>query len=126
MTETVRPLAWSAALALLLAGCNTVPPATPEQVAGLQGTYSGDAVIDDPALPGPACQSSIHMIDFQVVGNQVHFGGFNGPIRDDGSVELVAGQSWIYGRFEGNALVGSLIIPPTSLCRYHFSLTRGG
>jgi hypothetical protein len=113
------------AILLALAGCSSLPPATPEQVAAFQGTYSGEAVLPDTAMPGPVCQARIRIVDFRVVGNQVRFGVFNGTIRNDGSVEMFNRQDWIGGRFEGNGqFVGELIVPPTEICRYRLLLAR--
>jgi hypothetical protein len=112
---------------LALAGCNTLPPATPQQVAAYQGVYSGEAVLPDAAMPGPVCQARIRIVDFRVVGNEVRFGVFYGTIRDDGSLEMYNRQDSILGHFEGQArFVGELIVPPTGLCRYRVELARTG
>ena len=112
---------------LALAGCNTVPAATPAQVAAYQGTYSGEAVLPDAAMPGPVCQARIPITGFQVTGNQVNFGVFFGTIRDDGSLEMFNRQVSILGHFEGmGQFVGELIVPPTEVCRYRMVLSRTG
>jgi hypothetical protein len=110
--------------ALLLAGCNTLPPATPEQVAGIQGTYAGEAVLLDPNLPGPVCAPRIRMIDFQVTGNQVNFGVFSGTIRNNGSLEMYFRQDSIVGGFGPEGFVGELRVPPNQYCVYRVSLGR--
>ena len=103
-----------ALLAVLVpAGCASLPPASLEQAAAWQGTYAGDAVINDPALPGPVCQPQIHIIDFKVTGNQVNFGEFSGTIRNNATVDLMSARIWIGGRFEPNAFVGELLVPPS-------------
>jgi hypothetical protein len=112
---------------LALAACNTLPPASPEQVAAYQGTYTGEAVLPDAAMPGPVCQARIRITGFRVVGNEVEFGVFSGTIRNDGSIEMFNRQDSIVGRFEGmGQFVGELIVPPTELCRYRLSLSRTG
>jgi hypothetical protein len=112
---------------LALAGCNTLPAATPEQVAAYQGTYSGEAVLPDAAMPGPVCQPRIRITGFHVVGNQVEFGVFSGTIRNDGSLEMFNRQDTILGHFEGmGQFNGELIVPPTEVCRYRLSLSRDG
>jgi len=108
---------------LALTGCNTIPDATLAQTAPYQGTYVGGAVINDPGLPGQACSPEIPFRGFTVSGNQVNFGEFNGPIREDGSVYLVVGQSFITGRFMPPAtFVGQLMIPPNNICIYRIEL----
>ncbi|KAA5611214.1 hypothetical protein [Rhodovastum atsumiense] len=121
----MQRLALTLSLLLPATACNSLPPATAAQVAAWQGTYSGEAVINDAALPGPVCQPRVAIADFRVVGNQVEFGLFNGTIRDDGSVQMVNRQVWIMGRFEDGRFVGSMIVPPTEVCRYQVLLERG-
>ena len=111
----------------VLVGCNTIPAATPEQMAPFQGTYSGEAVMGDVAMPGPVCQPRIRIVDFNVVGNEVRFGGFRGTVRQDGTVEMTMGQSWIAGQFVSpGGFAGQLLLPPTSVCRYRLTLSLGG
>lgn len=110
----------------LLVGCNTIPSATPDQVASIQGTYAGEAVMNNPRTPGPVCAPRIPIVDFRVVGNQVHFGRFNGTIRVDGTVEMTLGATWITGQFQPpNGFVGQLLVPPVTVCRYTLRLQRG-
>lgn len=111
--------------ALVLGGCNTLPAATPEQAAAWQGTYSGIAVINDPALPGPVCAAQIPISGFTVTGNRVQYLEFGGTIRNDGSLEMVMRQVWIMGRFQPNGFFGQLLVPPTDVCVYRLALSRG-
>lgn len=126
MTHAIGSLLAPAVLlaGLALSGCNTLPPASPEQVAALQGTYAGVAIINDPALPGPVCAPELRIVGFTVAGNQASFGEFSGTIRDDGSLEMVSRRSWIIGRFVPGGFVGQVIVPPTDLCVYRVSLSR--
>ena len=108
---------------LALTGCKTIPDATLAQTTPYQGTYVGGATINDPGLPGNVCPSQIPFSGFTVSGDQVHFGQFNGPIREDGSVNLVAGQSFLTGRFMPPVtFVGQLMIPPNNICIYRVEL----
>jgi hypothetical protein len=108
---------------LALSGCNTVPDATLAQTAPYQGAYVGGATINDPALPSNVCQSQIRFDGFTVSGNEVRFGEFRGAIREDGSIQMNVGATWINGRFVPPAsFVGQLLLPPVNICIYRVEL----
>ncbi len=123
MRRHTSGFAWLSAI-FALAGCNSLPPASLEQAAAWQGTYAGDAVINDAALPGPVCQPQLHIFNFKVVGNQVSFAEFSGTIRNNATVELLGARIWMGGQFVPNAFVGELAVPPQQVCRYRVLLNR--
>jgi hypothetical protein len=133
----VSVLMGAALAALALGGCsgqgpltemvtsNGLPPASPEQVAPYQGRYSGEADITDPGLPNQVCTPRIPFVGFQVQGNQVSFGQFYGVIRADMTVNMVARNIWIEGRFQDGGFAGGMRVPPEQVCTYRIWLTRG-
>ena len=115
------------ACAGVAAGCDTLPDATPAQAAAWQGSYAGNAVLNDAALPGQVCVPHMAISGFAVTGNQVQFGELgeiNGTIRADGSLEMNFRGLWIRGRFVPDAFFGQMLVPPVEFCVYRMVLNR--
>ncbi len=94
---------------------------------GRNGTYSGTAEPLDTG--GGMCISTQAVDGFVVRGNSVHYGRFRGRIAADGGLQMVYGQNWIVGQFEGPTFHGQLDIQGgfnSFGCTYLFSLSRTG
>jgi len=104
---------------------NSLPP--PAQSANRNGTYSGTAVPLDTG--GGICVSNQQVGNFRVRGNSVRYGGFRGRIQPDGGLQMVYGQNWIIGQFEGATFHGQLDLNARfneQGCTYMLSLQRTG
>ena len=104
---------------------NSPPP--PAQPVNRSGTYAGTAVPLDTG--GGICLSDQQVGNFRVRGNAVRYGGFRGRIQPDGGLQMVYGQDWIIGQFEGATFHGQLDLngrfnQPS--CTYMLSLQRTG
>ena len=91
------------------------------------GTYAGNAVPLDTG--GGTCLQDQPVSDFRVRGNSVHFGGYRGTIAPDGSLQMVYGQTWIIGRFEGATFHGQVDMNSgfgNPMCTFMMSLQRVG
>ena len=95
-------------------GAAAVPAGSPQQ-----GRYVGVANVTSNPLD-LECASTQPINDFEVHGNSVSMGGFQGRIGPDGSLTLQAGPRYIFGRFVGSQFVGTLNNSPG--CSYSFSL----
>lgn len=71
--------------------------------------------------PGGRCTSRVPLTGWQVNGNQVTFGAFNGTIGSDGSLTMQSGPSYISGRFTGSHFQGRFY-RPGPFCNYAMSL----
>lgn len=107
---------------VLMVGCTsaeTAPPATVPPAASaapaapapsapaasaFDGLYVGTAVSMRPGAPN--CPSQLTLRNFRVEGGQVRFGGFQGPIQSDGSVQIPNRDVWLTGRFIGSEFRG--------------------
>ena len=104
---------------------NSLPP--PAQSVNRNGTYSGTAVPLDTG--GGICMSNQQVGNFRVRGNTVRYGGFRGRIQPDGGLQMVYGQNWIIGQFEGATFHGQLDLNGRfneQGCTYMLSLQRTG
>jgi hypothetical protein len=99
----------------------------PAQGVSRDGSYAGTAT----ALitGGGLCTETRNVAGFVVHGNSARFGGFRGTIAADGGVQMVYGQDWLVGQFEGATFHGQL----DSLgrfgspgCTYRLNLERTG
>lgn len=87
-------------------GTATTPSAadlTPAQ----DGTYAGQAV--PLSTGGGFCWQARDVGDFQLHGGTVRYGGFNGHIDANNSVQMVYGTKRLIGQFAGDAFRGQLI-----------------
>jgi hypothetical protein len=100
-------------------------PPTP---ADLSGTYAGVAEPLDTG--GGMCISNRKVGGFHVRGRSVRWGQFRGTVAPDGGVQMVMGQDWIYGQFEGPDFRGQLDIPAGRFgapgCSFLMTLQRVG
>ena len=104
---------------------NSLPP--PTQSANRNGTYAGTAVPLDTG--GGICLSNRQVGNFRVRGSTVRYGGFRGNIQPDGGLQMVYGQDWIIGQFEGATFHGQLDLNgrfDEPGCTYMLSLQRIG
>lgn len=104
---------------------NSLPP--PARPINRNGTYAGTAVPLDAG--GGICMSNQQVGNFHVRGNAVRYGGFRGHIQPDGGLQMVYGQNWIIGQFEGAAFHGQLDLNGRfneEGCTYMLSLQRVG
>ncbi len=103
-----------------------VPP--PPQLGNLNGTYAGIAQPMDTG--GGLCLANRKVSGFHVHGRSVRFGQFRGSVAPDGGVQMVAGQNWIYGQFEGSEFRGQIDFPNANFgapgCTYMMTLQRVG
>jgi hypothetical protein len=101
------------------------PPAPP---TNLNGTYAGIAQPMDTG--GGLCISNRKVSGFSVRGRSVRFGQFRGTIASDYGVQMVAGQNWIDGQFEGSEFRGQIVFPSARFgapgCTYMMTLQRAG
>ena len=105
----------------LLSGCTegpTTPPASTPTPPGsapaaaqsassigvYDGLYVGTTVSMRPA--SISCPAELTVRNFRVVGDQVEFGGFRGPIQRDGSVQILNRDVRLTGRFSGTEFRG--------------------
>jgi hypothetical protein len=85
-------------------------PSSPLPAQGISrdGNYTGTATVLDTG--GGLCTETLKVSDFVVRGATARFGGFRGTIAADGGVQMVYGQDWIVGQFEGATFRGQLNI----------------
>jgi hypothetical protein len=70
------------------------------------GSYAGTAVPLDTG--GGLCITTRKVTGFTVHGKSVRFGTFRGTIDANNGVQMVGGQQWIVGQFEGAIFYGQL------------------
>jgi len=103
-----------------------VASASPGQRVGREGNYSGRAIVLNSG--GGQCRGTFTMTNFRVSGNSARFGGFRGTIDAEGGLQMVYGQDWIIGQFEGATFHGQIDlwgrIGPS--CSYMINLDRVG
>jgi hypothetical protein len=78
---------------------------------------------------GGLCTETRNVADFFVRGSAARFGGFRGTIAPDGGVQMVYGQDWLVGQFEGATFHGQLDILGrfgSPGCTYMLNLERSG
>ncbi len=98
-----------------------LPPGTNRATFGTRanGAYAGRG--RNTADPGGMCASNIRITNFVVNGDQVSFGAFRGSIQDNGTLDMQAGDAYVYGQFTGAHFDGRFWTPPPS-CTYAISL----
>jgi hypothetical protein len=110
-------------------GMDVMPPSGPAAPsnAGRNGSYTGTAEPLDTG--GGLCISTQAIDGFIVRGTSVRYGGFRGRIAADSGLQMVYGQDWIIGQFEGPTFHGQLDIQGrfgSFGCTYMLSLRRTG
>jgi hypothetical protein len=107
-------------------GMETVPPGVPQSVSR-DGSYTGTA---EPLVTGGGLCLNVQPVGgFIVRGNSARYGGFRGRIAADGGLQMVYGQDWIVGQFEGATFHGQLDLRGrfgAPGCTYMLSLERSG
>jgi hypothetical protein len=97
------------------------------QSADRSGTYTGTAVPLETG--GGLCITTEPVSGFHVRGNAVRFGGFRGTISADNGLQMVYGNQWIIGQFEGSTFHGQFDVPGrfgAPQCTFMLSLERTG
>jgi len=105
----------------------TAPPIPVPPPADLSGTYAGVATPLDTG--GGLCISNQKVGGFHVRGRSVRYDRFRGTIAPDNGLQMVLGQTWIFGQFEGPAFHGQIDIPGrfgAPGCTYLLTLERVG
>ena len=82
----------------------SAPPTS--RPADRSGTYAGNAVPLDTG--GGLCITNQKVSGFTVRGKSVRYGSYRGTIDANDGVQMVAGQNWIIGQFEGPVFSGQL------------------
>lgn len=104
-------------------------PGVPAQTSNVErsGSYTGTA---EPLVTGGGiCIETRKVAGFHVSGRSVRFGGYRGTIDAENSVQMVYGQSWVIGHFEGGTFHGQFDLPGrfgSPGCTYLLSLERTG
>lgn len=117
----------SAASAEIAAPPPGMEPRASSSGQGRDGMYAGTA--DVLTTGGGLCLQNRQVTNFRVRGDAVRFGVYRGRIDADGGLQMVYGQNWIVGQFEGATFHGQFEIPGrfgSPGCSYLLSLARVG
>jgi hypothetical protein len=91
-------------------GAPAVPPTgltpPPANVGDRNGTYSGTA--SPLSTGGGACLTNQSVSGFRVDGNSVRWGRFHGTISRDNGLQMVNGNTWVFGQFVGTRFDGQI------------------
>jgi hypothetical protein len=106
-------------------GQMAAPPAPGDR----SGTYAGTAVPLDTG--GGMCITNQKVSGFIVRGRSVRYQSYRGTLDANGGVQMVAGQNWIVGQFEGPVFSGQLDTTERGRsmgrgCSYLLTLQRTG
>jgi hypothetical protein len=94
------------------------PP--PQGIMPPSGAYAGvGRSLND---PGGQCSDPISITNWTVMGDRVSFGGFQGRIAPDGSLNMQLGGGTLSGRFAGPRFQGRTWYPAPA-CNYGLTLT---
>jgi hypothetical protein len=99
----------------------------PDQALDRSGNYAGTALPLDTG--GGICLQTQKVANFIVRGNSVRYGRFRGRIDANNGLQMVNGNQWIVGQFEGATFHGQLDLPGGfnfSGCTYGLNLQRVG
>jgi hypothetical protein len=91
------------------------------------GSYAGTAVPLETG--GGLCIQTEKVGNFHVRGNSVRYGRFRGRIDANNGLQMVNGNQWIIGQFEGATFHGQLDLPGgfnNPGCTFMLSLERVG
>jgi len=97
----------------------------PGQGVDRSGNYAGTAVPLETG--GGICMQTQRVGNFFVHGNSVRYGRFRGRIDANNGLQMVKGNQWIIGQFEGATFHGQPDLPGgfnSSGCTYMLSLER--
>jgi hypothetical protein len=120
------PVAMPGGLAAPPPGLEPMSP-LPAKAVSRNGTYTGTAIVL--VTNGGLCTDTLKVSGFDVQGNSARFGGFRGTIAPDGRVQMVYGQDWIAGQFDGATFHGQLDLLGrfgSPGCTYMLNLERTG
>lgn len=106
------------AAALILSACAYSGPTT----TAYDGLYQGQATVSDPGLP---CEQMGTLNPMRVSGGHVDFGNLRGEVQPNGQVNLVFGQVYVVGQFQGTHFSGK-IINPQPACNFNLSMDKVG
>jgi hypothetical protein len=99
----------------------------PTQQVNRDGSYVGTA--EPLQTGGGQCIATRQVSGFRVQGNSVRFGGFRGTIGANNGVQMVYGQDWIFGQFDGPTFRGQIDLRgrfDSPGCTYELTLQRAG
>ena len=99
----------------------------PTAPVSLDGNYVGTA--EPLETGGGQCITTQQVAGFRVRGNSVRYSGFRGTIGANNGVQMVYGQDWIFGQFEGVTFHGQLDLRgrfDAPGCTYELNLQRAG
>jgi hypothetical protein len=97
---------------------------TPAGTVGRNGTYAGYA--DVMSTGGGMCLNDRTVTNFNVQGNTVDFGEFHGTIYPNGGLQMVNGNTWITGGFQGATFRGQITAGGPMGCTFSLELERVG
>lgn len=103
------------------------PLSVPSPIGDRSGNYAGTAVPLDTG--GGICMQTQRVGNFFVRGNSVRYGRFQGRIDANNGLQMVNGNQWIIGQFEGATFHGQLDLSGRfnfSGCTYMLDLKRVG
>jgi hypothetical protein len=124
--DSPAPVAMPGGLAAPPPGLEPMSPA-PAKGVSRNGTYTGTATVL--VTNGGLCTDTLKVSGFDVQANSARFGGFRGTIASDGRVQMVYGQDWIAGQFDGATFQGQLDLLgrfDSPGCTYMLNLQRTG
>ncbi len=104
-----------------------MPPPSSAPTGSRNGSYTGTAFPLETG--GGLCINTLTVSNFRVNGNAVRFGGFRGRIDANDGLQMVYGNRWIIGQFEGPTFHGQLDVPGSfgaPGCTYMLNLQRTG
>jgi hypothetical protein len=108
-----------------LPGAPPAPAAAPTAVSGAVGADVANVTLPPSGtfvgVGRTLCENPLRINNFIVSGDTVTFGRFRGTIRPDGTLEMQAGGSFVYGKFNGSHFDGRFWAPPPT-CTYQLSL----
>jgi hypothetical protein len=102
-------------------------PTQPTQPVSRDGSYVGTA--EPLQTGGGLCIETRPVSGFRVRGNSVRFGRFRGSIDANNGLQMVYGQDWVIGQFEGATFHGQFDINGNfgaPDCTYLLNLRRAG
>jgi hypothetical protein len=102
-------------------------PTAPMEMVSRSGSYTGTAIPLETG--GGICINTLTVSNFHVRGNAVRFGRFRGTIDANNGLQMVNGNQWIIGQFEGATFHGQFDVPRgwnAPACTYMLTLQRTG
>ena len=102
-----------------------ITPPVPMEMVSRSGSYTGTAFPLETG--GGLCINTLTVSNFNVRGNAVRFGRFRGNIDANNGLQMVNGNQWIIGQFEGATFHGQMDVPRgwnAPSCTYMLTLQR--